>query len=354
MSVCVNASMDHSKCRDKVCVVCSKKASRLVSKTEIDAIKTHVDGTYHLDWPEFPRGICTNCHIALNKKKNGQNVELLINQTYKKIRFLRSSDGKNCPCSICETPKSYGASCANLKRKRGRPTKTPPTQHRTTVKVCSLCFQEIYPGCRHQCSATNYRRKKVYNVEELLTPTTSERVASRVINRCKDDSVLSTLGCRKKSIASEPNKKRLFTTDDMRVIGESADLSLRQTISIMEDLNKAGGHTVFETGAKRQMCEKNHSLDSHFNRMKIQFVRNVAGSKKTENFYQHVVVNDIPTLIDQVLEVRSLDRTKCLVKVGMDGGGEFFKICLSIFNLMMRDEESKDVCGLGKNLLIRE
>ena len=89
-------SMDHSKCREKVCVVCSKKASRLVSKTEIDVIKTHVDGTYHVDCPEFPLGICTSCHIALNKKKNGQNVELLINQTYKNIRFLRSSDGKNC------------------------------------------------------------------------------------------------------------------------------------------------------------------------------------------------------------------------------------------------------------------
>ena len=192
----------------------------------------------------------------------------------------------------------------------------------------------------------------MYNVEKLLTPTTSERVASRVINRCKDDSVLSTLGCRKKSIASAPNKKRLFTTDDMRVIRKSADLSSRQTISIMEDLNRAAGHTVFETGAKQKMCEKNHSLDCFFDRMKIQFVRNVAGSKKTENFDQHVVVtNDIPTFIDKVLEVRSLDRSKCLVKVGMDGGGGFFKICLSIFNLMMRDDESKGVRGLGKKFV---
>ena len=75
--------MDHEKCREKVCVVCSKKASRKLSKTLISAVKIHVDPQFNEKTPDYPTGICTSCQILLNKKNNGQDVELSINQKYK-------------------------------------------------------------------------------------------------------------------------------------------------------------------------------------------------------------------------------------------------------------------------------
>ena len=343
--------MNHEKCRDKVCVVCSKKASRTLSKTEIVAIKVHVDAAFDKDSPEYPRGICTSCHIALGKKNNGHDVNLSTNQVYKQIRFLRSSfDVTNCKCSICNIAKSYGAKCANSKKKCGRPKSIQqPTQ--PAIKLCSVCFQELYQGCRHQCSSTNYRRNKVNNFEELMTPTTSERVASRVLKKCQDDSVLSTLGSRKRSFAPVTTKKVLFSADDMTVIRKSNNLCSRQTIGIMEDLNKAAGHKVFESQAKRKMHDKNHTLDSYFDHMMMQFTRTIKGTKQTELFDQHVVViNDFQGFIDEVVQVRNLDIDKCLIRIGLDGGGGFFKICLSVFNLMIRDE-NHHVSSLGKKFV---
>ena len=341
--------MDHEKCREKVCVVCSKKASRKLSKTLISAVKIHVDPQFNEKTPDYPTGICTSCQILLNKKNNGQDVELSINQKYKPFRFLRSSSAVSCTCPICEIAKSCGLKFANSKKKPGRPKTIQPAP--TTLQVCSRCFHEIYRGSQHQCSNESYRRNKVYNLEHLITPTTSERIASRVMNKCRDDTALSTLGSRKRSIATEPTKKVLFSSDDMIAIRKDGNFSSRQTINIMQNLNKAAGHRVFETSIKRTMYDKNHSLDSYFDHMTLQFTRIVKETKRTENFDQHVVVvNDFPGFIDKVLQVRNFDRNNCLIRIGMDGGGGFFKICSSVFNLLNRDETTP-IKTLGKKFV---
>ena len=331
--------MDHDECRRKVCVVCSKKAKRNLTKTEINFVKAHVDAEFSKERPDYPCGICVTCQIAVNKKIKNQEVKVTVNQLYKSRppRLLLRSQGLNCQCCICEIAKSNGIVIANSKKKRGRPkSKEQPVE--TTIKVCSLCLQSVYPGCRHKCSNRNYRRKKVHNMEELLTPTTSERLASRTITRCSDDMKLSTLGPSMKPIVNEPVKKRLFSVDDMCLIRKDNHLSSAQTITLIEDLNRAAGHKVVETYAKTKMHVRNHRLDAFFEHMMIQFTRKIKGTKNSEQFDQHViVVTDISSFISEVVKVRELERHHCLVKIGMDGGGGFLKICASVFNLMIRD-----------------
>ena len=200
--------MNHEQCRTKVCVVCSKKSTRIASKNDIISINTYIDEDFAADDPDYPRGICSVCQISLSKKKKGQDVKLHINQAYKTEqlqRFLRSVSV--CRCSICDIAKTNGLKCANSKRKAGRPpTKDRPVQQ--PIKVCSLCFQQLYQGCRHQCSTDNHRRNKVYNLEKLMTPTTSERVSSRTMARCSDD--MATLGHHKRPLDKRPVKKVLF------------------------------------------------------------------------------------------------------------------------------------------------
>jgi hypothetical protein len=55
----------------------------------------------------------------------------------------------------------------------------------------------------------------------------------------------------------------------------------------------------------------------------------------TETFDQHVVLcKDLPSLIERVIEERQLvDDDKLLTRIGLDGGGGFMKVCLSIFNV---------------------
>ena len=89
----------------------------------------------------------------------------------------------------------------------------------------------------------------------------------------------------------------------------------------MEDLNKAAGHRVFESNAKQKIHGKNHSLDSYFEHMIIQFDRVIKKTKMTEKFDQHVVVvNDFEKFIDKVVQVRNLDKNHCLTRIGIDGG----------------------------------
>ena len=129
-------------------------------------------------------GICNGCYLLLNKKRNGNDVKLPINQMYKlEKKCSLMSDGLVCQCVICSVARSFGTEVANSKKKRGRPKSKEETIPKpTAIKECSLCCEKIYPGCRHQCSESNYRRKKVYKLERLIaTPATSERLASRAV-----------------------------------------------------------------------------------------------------------------------------------------------------------------------------
>ena len=66
-----------------------------------------------------------------------------------------------------------------------------------------------------------------------------------------------------------------------------------------------------------------------------------------ENFQQNVIVcADINSLIEKIIEER--DIADLLIRIGLDGGGGFMKVCLSIFNLDEKAQESWSTKRLGK------
>ena len=135
---------------------------------------------------------------------------------------------------------------SRIRRRSGAVQKVKRKPKPTAIKVCSLCYEKVYPGCRHQCSERNYRRKKVYNLERLTaTPTTSERLASRAVNRCSDVMCLSTLSSRKRAMeAKEPLRKTLFSADDMSIIRKYLNLTSRGTLKLVQDLRMVAGSKV--------------------------------------------------------------------------------------------------------------
>ena len=76
---------DHNECRKKVCVICTKKATRTrpLSLTDITSLKTYVDAEFNRDDTDYSCEICNGSYLLLNKKRNGNYVQLPINQTYK-------------------------------------------------------------------------------------------------------------------------------------------------------------------------------------------------------------------------------------------------------------------------------
>ena len=211
----------------------------------------------------------------------------------------------------------------------------------------SLCYEKIYPGCRHQCPESNYRRKKVYHLERLIaTPTPSERLASRAVNRCSDDMCLSTLSSRKRAMeAKEPLRKTLFSADDMSIIRTNLNLTSRGTLKLVQDLRMVvGSNRIVCRG--EDACHESY-IGQFFEHKQLRFTCEIKGKKITENFHQHVIVtNAISSFIDEVMQSRGLDASTTLIRIGLDGGGGFLKICFSLFDLYA--SESKSTKTLSK------
>ena len=316
----------HESCRKKVCVICIRKATREkgLSQTDIQAIRDYVIPGYDVSDPDYPCGICNGCYLRLNQKRNGLSSTLPIKQfTPNRSFHLRSLDEKNCPCEICTVAKSGLNASRGLKMKSGRP-KTAVSSVVTTPKVLSLCSQcltEIFPGCRHNCSKDRHKRAKIDNLERLAgSPTTAERVATRLGGG--------------KGKASLP-KKNLFSAEDIKVMRKNNNLTTRQTIGLTQDMRQLSGSSrTVESYIEKSLTEQNHVLDKYFTHENMLFLEEDKTKKTSRKFFeQTVIVSDLKGLIDNVLEKRGLERENALIRIGLDGGGGFMKICSSIFDV---------------------
>ena len=149
-----------------------------------------------------------------------------------------------CTCRICEVAGTNGLKSKKNKRKRGRPlanTAVPAQSH----KVCSRCFARIYIGSNHTSSSClNSRREKLDNIVDLVSsPTSLERIAGRTIN--KSGGTLSSLGKRKKLVASNDAKKVLFRKEDIMGISQDLQLSNKATRILSRDIRIATGKYVY-------------------------------------------------------------------------------------------------------------
>ena len=185
----------HEKCRSLVCVVCYQKASRSLFEAEILLVQEFLIDGYRSSHPDFPNGVCTGCSIALSRKRSDPTVALPVVENYDSDRKagLRSVD--TCTCKICSVAKLNGLAfllaSRKYRKKRGRlSTKTTPDN----MKICSICFTNLYRGCNHsaaQCQPS--RRIKVVNIMEITSLTTLQRAASRD-REMSDDVPITPLG----------------------------------------------------------------------------------------------------------------------------------------------------------------
>ena len=102
-----------------------------------------------------------------------------------------------------------------------------------------------------------------------------------------------------------------------------------------EDLRaSSGSRKLIESGMKHKLRTKNCQLSDYFEKKVCNFVEVNKKEKTKNNFTQNVVVcNDLNGLIDKLILERGIDEKNMLIRIGLDGGGGFMKICLSIFEL---------------------
>ena len=120
----------------------------------------------------------------------------------------------------------------------------------------------------------------------------------------------------------------------MCTIQKDLNLNNLQTYKLAEDMRLASiSRKIIVIHLNKKLYEINHVFDSYFEELPLQFVAKLRGKLIEQSEQCTVVCNNILLFIDSVIEVRKLDVTNTLMRIGMDGGGGVLKICLSIFDL---------------------
>ena len=326
----------HDKNRLKVCVVCYRKGKRLLSYKEVENVRSYIIDDYDINNSYFPAGICDGCHLLLNKKANGHDGIKFPEIDYEGMilpRLMRSSSTSSCSCQICTVAIYKAKAACKLKKKRGRPASSVSHSvvEETTIKVCAHCFAKVHRGNPHSKTDCASRRQKVYNLENLIdSPVTEQRIASRVI-KLNEGTPLDTLGPSKMTIVSESGNlqsKTLFSAANI------SDIQKNLSKHLAEDLRLASGsRKVIEPNLIDNLYKINHELDHYFEVKSVRFCTELKG-KPTKYYKEHAAIcKDLPGLIEKVIQTRNLDESRSLIRIGIDGGGGFLKICLSIFDL---------------------
>ena len=139
-------------------------------------------------------------------------------------------------------------------------------------------------------------------------------------------------------------KKQLFSADDMSTIQQGLNFSTRQTHILAQHLRLASGsRNIIEVGMKEKLLKNNHKLDDYFEHRVLRFIREDKKNKVTENVQQHAVVcNNLSGLVDHIVEERQLNEYTLLTRIGLDGGGGFVKVCISVFDLLSPTTASRN------------
>ena len=96
--------------------------------------------------------------------------------------------------------------------------------------------------------------------------------------------------------------------------------------------------------------EKNHQLNNFFELRKLVYRQEEKDTKIVKNTaFPTIVCSDLPGLIEKVLEKRQRVRDSVLIKISIDGGGGFLKVCASVFDI--NDPIPKLSTALSKKFL---
>lgn len=236
----------------------------------------------------------------------------------------------SCGCTLCQIVKS---------RQSVFPvrSKTSKVFKKYKNKLCSKCLSKIARGLSHTCNL----KSMTSNVQQFLhsewKPAATEQVASKLLKnifeekkvRPNDCVKLKQVNCKPSKIFCKPkNKPELNTIShyDMLNLKTSLNLSMNETKTAATIL-RSGSRKKIESNLSEIISASSHVLDDYFESSTFEFITEIKDVTK-KHVQEVVVCKDLSKFIDYVVKDRNLK--DYYLKFGIDGGGKFLKICLSI------------------------
>ena len=346
---CKKTHDDFRKC---ICMLCFKKCkqARAITDHQRKLVEDCViSGLERFD-ERLPTALCTTCRLALTLFEKGEgNLDRVNIFDYSQLkplsRVTRTSTSTSCDCLLCE----IGRSTINAKgvpshRPVGRP-KSDDFESQHPLRLCSLCLCEISRGKSHTCTV-NDRVSNIQSMIDVSPPKTDEKIASHIlkeksnVNNSSNVSLSKCSGGRPLNVSigkSTPTKPTSFSASDMRDIQIDLGLSVNKTLQHARRLRyQTSNRKCVEANLKKHLEDFSHKLDDYFKVHQSHL-------KKPDGFEPGletpvVYCSDMDSLIETVLLERMKDFEKVELKIGIDGGGGFLKVCLNIIG-----EDSENV-----------
>ena len=213
---------------------------------------------------------------------------------------------------------------------------------------CTKCFSVLARGYPHSCTKTQFVRNIAGLASDYGTPTAKEKVASTLfqdkiqssVSENIDNSVrISRSNTRplilKHTDPSTSHCKKLFSAQDISAMQKDLDLSNSQTLRLATHLRTATqSRKIIQSNLDTELRGINHSLDDLYTVATEKFLLSGEITDSTNvNFVERpfVFCNRIEELIKRIHLFRS--KSYGHVKIGLDGGGDMFKVTLSLHNI---------------------
>lgn len=233
------------------------------------------------------------------------------------------------------------------KKKRGRPPLSNEAKKPRTVNMCNLCFTELGRGKPHKCTKIQKHENMLNILKDNAADVGDSVVSSYVKEKQPNENGYVTLKNLRGLPSlwtknSEAPKKHVITVDDLFLIKKNCNLSTRNTITLSSTL-RALDITV-APNVNKGLTQLNNRLEEYFQVTHLPFDINGEDKKQPKIILKPVVYcNNVPKLVEFICNERKIGEKDFFLKIGIDGGGGFLKITLS-----MVENEINGRCKAGE------
>lgn len=124
------------------------------------------------------------------------------------------------------------------------------------------------------------------------------------------------------------SKSPMLSHNDMLAMKNNMNLSNRETIKMAASIRTGTkNRKAIESGLKRKLSIKAHSVDAFFSHKEFPLVH-IKGNQVSNAPVIGIYCTNVQEFIKHVREERNVSKDH--LKLGIDGGGGFLKICLSM------------------------
>ena len=344
----------HEDCRRTVCIVCGRKATEKVTESLVDSVRTFVVENYDPEDNRLPSGLCkTDKTVLYEYKKGVYRRDFHIQDFEKYRRYITRSSCESGSCSICNVGRySLSSLCPispdlptdEIKVGRPRISVCKDNSAPKPILLCSKCFSAIGRGKNHACTVAT----AIHNTISNLSSSSQDQLCSAIIKKRISMSPPASTSNSVSLVCTSGRPLRVTTvTDDQKSINQpeltaedfsdlqmTNNFSLNQVKSIAQFLRSKIGRQCMEPNLRDNLADISRRLLPFFEERDVILYEKCHSdsSKYIPITRPAVVVNDLKSFIDHVMEQRNYCLEDTLVKVGIDGGQGFFKICLNLIS----------------------